>query len=136
VLNSVAICPFSFSSVNFSRTGNNSSILGSNFLCSLQVQQSHGVCERSTRFLGGIRSTFTIALLTPARGGSKCESVCSAVHRLIIPFELVWNQPSLSLWKDCMIFPSLLRNFMMHSSFLINSPSELLVFVHSHLYAG
>jgi hypothetical protein len=46
---------------------------------------------------GDIRSTFTIALLTPARGGNRWDSVCSAVHRLTIPFELVSNQPSLSL---------------------------------------
>jgi len=48
-------------------------------------------------FLEDILSTFTIALLTPARGGSRCDSVCSAVHRLTIPLELVSNQPSLSL---------------------------------------
>jgi hypothetical protein len=48
-------------------------------------------------FLGDILSTFTIALLTPARGGNRCDSVCSAVHRLTIPLELVSNQPSLSL---------------------------------------
>jgi hypothetical protein len=47
--------------------------------------------------LGDILSTFTIALLTPARGGNRCDSVCSAVHRLTIPLELVSNQPSLSL---------------------------------------
>ena len=40
-------------------------------------------------FLGDILSTFTIALLTPARGGNRCDSVCSAVHRLTIPLELV-----------------------------------------------
>jgi hypothetical protein len=48
-------------------------------------------------FLCDILSTFTIALLTPARGGNRCDSVCSAVHRLTIPLELVSNQPSLSL---------------------------------------
>jgi len=48
-------------------------------------------------FLGDILSTFTIALLTPARGGNKCDSTCSAVHRLTIPLELVSNQPPLSL---------------------------------------
>jgi len=48
-------------------------------------------------FSGDILSTFTIALLTPARGGNRCDSVCSAVHRLTIPLELVSNQPSLSL---------------------------------------
>jgi hypothetical protein len=48
-------------------------------------------------FLGDILSTFTIALLTPARGGNRCDSVCSAVHRLTIPLELISNQPSLSL---------------------------------------
>jgi hypothetical protein len=47
--------------------------------------------------LGDILSTFTIALLTPAKGGNRCDSVCSAVHRLTIPLELVSNQPSLSL---------------------------------------
>jgi hypothetical protein len=46
--------------------------------------------------LGDILSTFTIALLTSAREGNKCDSVCSAVQRLTIPLELVSNQPSLS----------------------------------------
>ena len=73
-------------------------------------------------FWAGILSTFTIALLTPARGGKRCESVCSAVHRLTIPLELVWNQPYLSLWKYSMTLPSLLRNLIMHSSFLMSSP--------------
>jgi hypothetical protein len=71
-----------------------------------------------------IRSTFTIARLAPASGGSRCESVCSAVQRRLIPRELVWNQPSLSFRKDCSTFPSLFRNFMMHSSFLMDSPRK------------
>lgn len=69
-----------------------------------------------------ILSTFTIALLAPASGGSRCDRVCSAVHRRTIPLELVWYQPLLSRWNDCSTFPSLLRNLIMHSSFLIRSP--------------
>jgi hypothetical protein len=74
-----------------------------------------------------IRSTLTIARLTPASGGRRCESVCSAVHRRTMPFELVWNQPSLSLWKVCSTLPSRFRNLMMHSSFLMDSPYRVSV---------
>jgi len=71
--------------------------LGSHFHFASKPQEVALQVGVQLGFLGDILSTFTIALLTPARGGNRCDSVCSAVHRLTIPLELVSNQPSLSL---------------------------------------
>lgn len=45
----------------------------------------HRVLDHSRSIL----STFTLVLPAPAKGGNRCERVCSAVHRLMIPLELV-----------------------------------------------